>query len=112
MSFEEQDDAPVPSLCHGVLWVTWQVTPKMQLGMMKLGDPELVLLKPPPGVEGWSRERQCLKFYGGFSFLFPQSEARDGPLITGGLRLLQPLPQPRGWSRLIIGLTRALLIGG
>lgn len=35
--FEQQLDAPVPSLCCGVLWVTWQVTPKMQLGVMKLG---------------------------------------------------------------------------
>lgn len=37
VSFEEQDDAPVPSLCRGVLWVTWQVTPKMQLGMRNWG---------------------------------------------------------------------------
>lgn len=48
--------------------------------------------KTTPRVEGWSREGPCLKFYGGFSFLFQQSEARDGPLITRGLRWLQPLP--------------------
>lgn len=45
--------------------------------------------KTTPRVQGWSREWPCLKFYGGFSFLFQQSEARDGPLITRGL---QPLP--------------------